>query len=105
MTEKFELAPQVRTDALTPYVEIVVAALGAEDCLVTDDSTVHDLALRFMGHVPGAVVQTRFGPRRRGRFEVDQSIIDAAADKLGLVLLPSDRIADVALALKNKQVG
>jgi hypothetical protein len=83
-TGKFEHAPQDRVDALEPYIEKVLEALGHPEAFVTDESHISD----FKDH---------FAPK-----EEQETWLPNLSEKLGLSIGLRDPIVDVALQLKRK---
>jgi len=98
----FEVSACDRSEALEVLVREIIEAFEIEGAAISDESLIHHLALRFVGTVEGEMVMTKFGPRRKGRFEVDYEVLTRASERLGLCIKLEDRVVDVALALQRK---
>jgi hypothetical protein len=81
---KFEMAPQVRIEALDFYVQKILDALGHPEALVSDESQINDFS--------------DWGASKENR---DAWALELS-DKLGLPVERKEFIPDVALKLKRK---
>jgi len=81
---KFEMAPQVRIEALDFYVQKILDALGHPEALVSDESQINDFS--------------DWGASKEDR---DAWVLELS-DKLGLPVERKEFIPDVALKLKRK---
>jgi hypothetical protein len=81
---KFEMAPQVRIEALDFYVQKILDALGHPEAFVSDESQINDFS--------------DWGASKEDR---DAWVLELS-DKLGLPVERKEFIPDVALKLKRK---
>lgn len=99
----FERAPSEAALALEDCVELVMAALGHPDALVTDESLVRDfLDLRGRDHRvkrrDGAWV---FVPAEPEVVAENEALLKAAHAKLGVIFFEGDLIIDVARRVRS----
>ena len=97
---RIEAAGERGTHALRPYVEKALAALGHPEAFVTDESLVSD----FLDHVFVGEPTWRETPRGRRcsvKMVIDPASLAEAVEKLGIPIVPYERVIDVALRLRS----